>query len=1251
MDAAKTLRKNSVLFHVLLIALCLSAPAWAQAPAFRLSTTAVTCSGTSCPGGDVTVDSTGDAITYNVNVDYTGDANNPSQFHWLNVNPSSGTTGPANVLHISLGNFSILPQGNHNAVIRLDAVTPSGVAEGTITVSFTTGGTSGGSGSLFSSINPIVQNVATGNSSQVTTTITTTSAANLALSVSTQQTSCNTTQWLTATLTGVGTINSSISTTVQVTLNATNLATQTCTGTLILTPSSGTTLNVPVTMNVNGSGGSSGSYTFSQNPVNLSYNSGSGAFPSQTITFNNSTNQTNFFVNNCVGGWLAINGLNSGSIFGNSFNVQVGSLANQLSTGTFTCTVQFTDFANANVNGVLTVNLQVNGGNNNGLSVNPTSLSFSAPVGGTQQFATLVVSSATGGVLNVVPSSAQGWLTFQSGNVNQTLAPNAQASITVYANPTPNGQLGAGTYNGTITVQIGSQSQAVPVTFVVGGGGANGTLVAPASLNFVYVLGTPSNFVARQYIAITGPAGPWTSSITTNTGGNWLTISPTSGNLPDQNQTTVVIQPSGLSAGTYAGTITFNTPGGSASVTVSLSVISNGPILIPQPGSLIFNYQIGTAAPAAQGVFPTNTDASALNYTVTANDSWVQILQQAGSNVFSVSVDPSGKAAGVYTSGVTIVEPGAANTPINVPVVLVVSGNGGIGTLQFNVGSMSFTSSNGSIPAAQGLSVTANTPTTFTVQASTTSGGSWLSVTPTSGTTSSTLNVSASPSGLGAGTYNGTLTFSSNGNVQTIPVSFTVSGNTGGSGNVTVTCLSSCDPKLQPAMSFNSGVGTGTLPIAGLKIVSASGAAGVAFTVQFTTQSGGSWLSTNAGSTTFITPFAESNPFPVLVNISNLTPGTYNGNIAIQPQGGTTVNVPVTLVITAPPTVTATPTTLTFSFRSGDSNPTPQTINVSGGGAALSFSVTASPSGAWLSASPATGTTTATGTVPVTVSVNPAGLSAGTYSGTVTINGTGGAAGTIQVNVTLTVTTPLPTVARVVNAASYAANSISPGEIITLFASDASHAIGPSTPVGLQLDSTGKVATTLGGVQVLINGFACPLIYVSATQISAIVPYEVAPLVTVSAFVRFLGQSSNGTTLNVTTTSPGIFTLNSSGSGPAAILNQNLTVNSPNNPANKGDTVSIYMTGEGQTLPAGVTGKVTTVSNTPPLTPAPLALIGVTIGGVPAAVTFAGEAPQFVSGVLQLNVTIPLTAGSGDLPLVVNIGGNPSQGAVTVSVR
>jgi uncharacterized protein (TIGR03437 family) len=151
--------------------------------------------------------------------------------------------------------------------------------------------------------------------------------------------------------------------------------------------------------------------------------------------------------------------------------------------------------------------------------------------------------------------------------------------------------------------------------------------------------------------------------------------------------------------------------------------------------------------------------------------------------------------------------------------------------------------------------------------------------------------------------------------------------------------------------------------------------------------------------------------------------------------------------------------------------------------------------------------------------------------------------------------------------------------------------------------------------------------------------------------VKYLGQSSNGIAVNVATTAPGLFTLNASGTGPGAILNQNNSTNSPSNPANKGDTIVVYLTGEGQTTPPGVTGKVTTVSSTPPLTPAPLLRPSVTIGAQPADFTFAGEAPGFVSGVMQLNVVIPLTAQSGDQAIVVSIGTQPSQTGVTVSIR
>jgi uncharacterized protein (TIGR03437 family) len=171
------------------------------------------------------------------------------------------------------------------------------------------------------------------------------------------------------------------------------------------------------------------------------------------------------------------------------------------------------------------------------------------------------------------------------------------------------------------------------------------------------------------------------------------------------------------------------------------------------------------------------------------------------------------------------------------------------------------------------------------------------------------------------------------------------------------------------------------------------------------------------------------------------------------------------------------------------------------------------------------------------------------------------------------------TIWGVTNAASFGTGPISPGEVISIFAS--ARPFG-STPVvvPLQLDQSGKVATALGGVQVLflgINVYA-PLIFVSDEQVNAVVPYEVAGLTNVSVQVVYLGVASDPFNLPVASTAPGIFTASGPGIGQAAALNHDGTVNGPNHPEPRGGVVSLYLTGEGQIAPAGIDGKVTTVS-------------------------------------------------------------------------
>jgi uncharacterized protein (TIGR03437 family) len=201
------------------------------------------------------------------------------------------------------------------------------------------------------------------------------------------------------------------------------------------------------------------------------------------------------------------------------------------------------------------------------------------------------------------------------------------------------------------------------------------------------------------------------------------------------------------------------------------------------------------------------------------------------------------------------------------------------------------------------------------------------------------------------------------------------------------------------------------------------------------------------------------------------------------------------------------------------------------------------------------------------------------------------------------------------------------------------------------------VSTNIGNTQVFFDGIAAPLIYVSTTQVNLIVPYEIAGRFQTSMTISRGGSTSSAIILRVTDTAPGIFTANSSGQGQGAVLNQNNSYNGPGAPAAKLSVISIYATGEGVINPPGVTGSVT--SSTPPY-PKPVANVslvfvvpgpGGTTVNVPATITYAGEAPALVSGVLQVNAVVPASVPSGANTIVLTVGANSSPSVVTVQVQ
>jgi len=237
---------------------------------------------------------------------------------------------------------------------------------------------------------------------------------------------------------------------------------------------------------------------------------------------------------------------------------------------------------------------------------------------------------------------------------------------------------------------------------------------------------------------------------------------------------------------------------------------------------------------------------------------------------------------------------------------------------------------------------------------------------------------------------------------------------------------------------------------------------------------------------------------------------------------------------------------------------------------------------------------------------------------------------------------PVATAAGVANAASFAAGGVAPGEIVTLFGTG----IGPASLTGYRLTPYNYFDTFSGDTTVQFDGVPAPIIYASAGQTSVIVPYEVAGKTSTEMVVTYQGRSSSAATVPVVTSAPGLFSADSTGKGNGAILNQDGSVNSPSNPAATGSIIVLFGTGEGRTTPAGADGRISTS-----VIPKPNLPVSVTIGGQTASVAYAGEAPSLVSGVFQINATIPTGVGSGAVPVIVKVGNASSQSGLTVSVQ
>ena len=226
----------------------------------------------------------------------------------------------------------------------------------------------------------------------------------------------------------------------------------------------------------------------------------------------------------------------------------------------------------------------------------------------------------------------------------------------------------------------------------------------------------------------------------------------------------------------------------------------------------------------------------------------------------------------------------------------------------------------------------------------------------------------------------------------------------------------------------------------------------------------------------------------------------------------------------------------------------------------------------------------------------------------------------------------------VFNAASFVFGPVAPGEIITFYGED----IGPATLTKAAYSAGGQLDRTVAGTQVLFDGQPGPLVYVSKTVNSAVVPYSASGSVRMEVVVN--GQRTNAINLTVAPSMPGVFTY-SGGAGQIVAVNQDLKFNGAPEPAARGQWVTVFLTGQGVTTPVIGDG----VLPSGPQWPAAAGGVSIKVGGVdvPPGDIWNGLIYQ---GVLQVNFRVPESAPAGGAaPLVVSVGEASSQAPATLA--
>lgn len=678
-------------------------------------------------------------------------------------------------LRISV-NRGLVPAGTTQGIVTLSGqglrptdITVNVTGSGTGTTSFSVT-TSSGTGALsFTEANAsAAQSIFVGSNTGITPTYT------LTLTYLTGS------GWLNVTPTpNTGANNAS--STVLVTANPSGLTANTYSASLVFTPTNvlASAVSVPITLTV----GTGGTRTLSASPNAITV---TPATPIAIVTVTPSLNETvpvtMAVSSNLVGIVNFISAPTSIQPIGSTVSLQLVN-AQALNISGFLTITPSSGLGYAPLNIPITVSST--GTTTRVLVPSPAQLNLSAAVPSTTVTVTPSTAQAVSVTAQITPSTYASVLTVSPSTTTvlstgtsftlfligaQSIPPNTSASLVITPSDATVAPLTVPiTINGTLTVP-----------------GSGAVIPSPTSLTLDVQLGqTPqprtitvqssdpftSVFFSALATSITGPT-------------NWLSVTPLASTTP-ASLTVNVNSAAFTQAGTYSGNIALTplisgVPGTTVNVPVTVNV-TGAVTVAANPTAVTLNVAAGSPTQVTTAVQLTSTSTTIPNpsFTTTVTTANSQNWLSVASNstvlpaTLTVAVNPAALTQGTYTGNIAVNVTGAQT--LNIPVTVTATAGGSI---QLSPTSLTFNhqTSNTSGPAAQSVNVT-STGSAVTFNAVPTSTGNWLQVTPVTGTTPAALSVSVIPTGLTAGTYQGTIQISSSNAVnspQTISVTLNV---------------------------------------------------------------------------------------------------------------------------------------------------------------------------------------------------------------------------------------------------------------------------------------------------------------------------------------------------------------------------------------------------------------------------------------------------------------------------------------------